>query len=88
MAFDQESYEGVDYSEMTAELKSMLDALNASDTDCLIIDLRRNGGGSPFMVGAVTSLFAPEGEHVISYTARINETEVRYERDGDGKYIP
>ncbi|MBR3305642.1 MAG: hypothetical protein IKI75_00140 [Lachnospiraceae bacterium] len=87
MAYDMASYTGADYSEMTEELRAMLDALNEGGVERLIFDLRMNGGGSPFMVGAVVSLFAPEGEHVISYNAQINEKEVRFERGADGKYI-
>ncbi|MCR4640500.1 MAG: hypothetical protein K5697_00540 [Lachnospiraceae bacterium] len=87
MAYDMESYSGDDYSEMTKELRVMLDALNECGAERLIMDLRMNSGGSPFMVGAVAALFAPEGEHVISYNAQINEKEVRFERGSDGKYI-
>lgn len=87
MAYDMESYYGDEYSEMIKELRVMLDALNECKAERLIIDLRMNSGGSPFMVAAVAALFAPEGEHVVSYNARINEKEVRFERGADGKYI-
>ena len=39
------------------------------------------------MVGAVVQLFAPEGEHLISYSAVINEKTATYERGADGKYV-
>ena len=87
MAYDTETYLGDDYSEMTKELRTMLDTLEDNKTERLIFDLRMNSGGSPFMVSAVVALFAPKGEHVINYTAQINEKEVRYERGEDGKYI-
>ena len=87
MYYDTETYSGSDYSEMTEELRAMLKALDDSEVERLIFDLRRNGGGSPFMVGAVISLFAPEGEHVMCYNAQINEEKVRFDRGSDGKYI-
>ena len=87
MMYDLAAYSGDDYSEMTEELRLMIDALDQSDVERLIFDLRMNGGGSPFMVKAVAELFAPKGEHLLSYNARINEHEVRYERGADGRYI-
>ena len=87
MAYDMETYDGADYSEMTEELKGMISTLKESDVDRLIIDLRMNGGGSPFMVASMVSLFAPEGEHVLSYTAVINEKTASFDRGPDGKYI-
>ena len=87
MMYDIAAYTGDDYGEMTEELRLMMDALDQSDVERLIFDLRRNGGGSPFMVKAVVELFAPKGEHLLSYNAQINEKEVCYERGADGRYI-
>ena len=87
MAYDTKSYEGADYTEMTEELRQKVLEYRDKGYKRLIIDLRRNCGGSPFMVGAVVQLFAPEGEHLISYSAVINEKTATYERGADGKYV-
>ena len=39
------------------------------------------------MVMGVVKLFAPEGNHVDSYTARINKEAACFERGADGKYV-
>ncbi len=87
MAYDAKSYAGSDYTEMTEEVRQKVLEYRDKGYKRLIIDLRRNGGGSPFMVGAVVQLFAPEGEHLISYSAVINEKTATYERGTDGKYV-
>ncbi|MBR1598659.1 MAG: hypothetical protein IJ661_07115 [Lachnospiraceae bacterium] len=86
MAYDQASYSGSDYSKMTDEVRSKLSEEKARGVKNIIFDLRQNGGGSPFMVTGVASLFAPEGEHIYSYCSIINEKTASYERNGDGKY--
>ena len=66
----------------TADVSSV--AANAfnllSNTDALIIDVRRNGGGSPHMVAQVTSyLFGPEPVHLNSlYWRPDNRTDDFY----------
>ncbi len=87
MAYDMASYSGSDYSQMSLEIRQMIDTWKENNVNTLILDLRKNGGGSPFMVAGVTSLFAPEGEHVLCYTSVINEEKVCFERGADGKYI-
>lgn len=87
MAYDSKSYEGSDYTAMTEEVRQKVLEYRDRGYKRLIIDLRKNGGGSPFMVGGVIQLFAPEGEHLISYSAVINEKTATYERGADGKYV-
>ena len=87
MAYDLKSYEGSDYTAMTEEVRQKVLEYRDKGYKRLIIDLRKNGGGSPFMVGGVVQLFAPEGEHLISYSAVINEKTATYERGADGKYV-
>jgi hypothetical protein len=50
------------------------------NTDALIVDLRRNGGGSPFMVAQVSSyLFGPDSVHLNSlYWRPANRTDDFY----------
>ncbi len=87
MAYDMKSYKGTDYSRMTDELRDQLLAYRDEGVDHIVLDLRRNGGGSPFMVMGVAKLFAPVGVHTESYTAVIDEKTACYRRGADGKYI-
>ena len=86
MAYDTKSYSGADYTAMTDEIRENILAYKEKGLKRLVIDLRRNGGGSPFMVKGVVCLFAPKGEHLLSYTTVINEKTASYERGADGKY--
>lgn len=86
MAYDQDTYQGVDYSEMTDKLRGEVLALKESGVKNLIFDLRSNGGGSPYFVEGIAKLFAPVGEHLTYYNAVINEDTATYERNAAGKY--
>lgn len=48
-----------------------------ADTDALIFDLRRNGGGSPFMIGILSSYLFTEVVHLNDFYVR--ETDSRRE---------
>ena len=48
-----------------------------ADTDALIFDLRRNGGGSPFMIGILSSYLFDEVVHLNDFYIR--ETDTRRE---------
>ena len=48
-----------------------------ADTDALIFDLRRNGGGSPFMIGILSSYLFTEVVHLNDFYIR--ETDTRRE---------
>lgn len=48
-----------------------------ADTDALIFDLRRNGGGSPFMIGILSSYLFNEVVHLNAFYIR--ETDTRRE---------
>ncbi|MBR6223246.1 MAG: hypothetical protein IKQ71_07395 [Lachnospiraceae bacterium] len=86
MAYDLESYDGTDYTEMTEEIRKKLLDYKDKGVKNIIFDLRRNSGGSPFMVTGVTKLFAPLGEHTYCYSAKINEKTACFDREADGKY--
>lgn len=86
MIYDQQTYDGVDYTEMTNELRDKVIALKKSGVKNLIFDLRRNGGGSPYFVEGIACLFAPEGEHLTYYSSVINENTATFERGADGRY--
>lgn len=87
MAYDQETYSGTDYTEMTDKLREEVTALKKEGVKNIIFDLRSNGGGSPYFVEGIACLFAPKGEHLTYYSAVINEDTATYERGEDGKYI-
>lgn len=49
-----------------------------SNTDALIIDLRRNGGGSPAMIQLITSyLYGPEPVHLNNFYNRANDEQTQ-----------
>lgn len=86
MAYDEKTYTGSDYSEMTDKLRDEILGLKESGVKKLVFDLRSNGGGSPYFVEGIAQLFAPKGEHLTYYSAVINEETATYERDENGKY--
>ncbi len=86
MIYDQETYEGTDYTEMTDDLREKILALKEAGVKNIVFDLRKNGGGSPFFVEGIACLFAPKGEHISYYSAVINEETGTFERGEDGKY--
>ncbi|MBR5421564.1 MAG: hypothetical protein IK115_10480 [Lachnospiraceae bacterium] len=87
MAYDTKSYDGADYTAMSEEVRSKVLEYREKGYKRMILDLRKNGGGSPFMVGGVVQLFAPKGEHLVAYSTKINEKTASYERGSDGKYV-
>lgn len=87
MAYDQNTYNGTDYSEMQTKLREEIEALKAEGIKNIVFDLRDNSGGSPYFVNAIAAFFSPEGEHITYYNAVINEKTASFERDADGKYI-
>ena len=86
MAYDMNTYDGADYSEMTNKLREEVLAYKEAGIKNIVFDLRSNSGGSPFMVQGVAQLFAPEGEHSTYSSAEINEDTATFERGADGKY--
>jgi retinol-binding protein 3 len=70
-------FDTADVSEVAANAFTLL-----GNTDALIIDVRRNGGGSPFMVAQVSSyLFGPDSVHLNSlYWRPGNRTDEFYTR--------
>jgi carboxyl-terminal processing protease len=53
--------EGGDYKSTTRDVKKLLDGFNAKGVDALILDLRKNGGGSLTEAINLTGLFIDEG---------------------------
>lgn len=86
MAYDADTYAGVDYTEMTNKLREEILAYKEAGIKNIIFDLRANSGGSPWFVMSVAGLFAPEGEHVESYSTVIDEKSATFKRGADGKY--
>ena len=86
MAYDMNTYDGADYSEMTNKLREEVLAYKEAGIKNIVFDLRSNSGGSPFMVQGVAQLFAPEGEHSTYCSAEINEDTATFERGADGKF--
>ena len=86
MSYDQQSYDGTVYDEVTDRLREEVLSLKEVGVQNLIIDLRSNLGGSPFFVSAVAKIFAPKGEYLTYYNAVINEKTGGFERDADGRY--
>ena len=86
MSYDQQTYGGTDYQELTEKFREEVLALKEAGVKTLIFDLRSNCGGSPYFVEAIAKLFAPKGEHLAYYSAVINEKTASYERGADGKY--
>ena len=86
MAYDQESYNGSDFTFVSDEVREKVKALKEAGVKNIIFDLRSNGGGNPYFVEAVAQIFAPKGEHITYYNAVINEKTATYERNADGKY--
>ena len=50
-----------DFKSTTRDVAKLLDDFNAKDVDALILDLRRNGGGSLTEAINLTGLFIDEG---------------------------
>ncbi|MCR4648281.1 MAG: hypothetical protein K5776_04300 [Lachnospiraceae bacterium] len=87
MQYDTQSYAQPDeYATMIEQLEKEVIALKESGIKNIIFDLRSNTGGDPFFVQSVAGLFAPEGENVNVYTAKINEKTAKFDRGEDGKY--
>ena len=86
MSYDIKSYSGSDYSQMMDELRPKILEYRERGMKNLIIDLRKNTGGSPYMVAGVATLFAPAEEFPYYYSAVLNEKTGIFERGEDGKY--
>lgn len=67
---DLRSFQGTEYAGETAVAAMKF----LSNTDALIIDLRKNGGGSPQMIQLISSyLFGPEPVHLNTFYRRATE---------------
>ena len=86
MIYDEKTYNGSDFSEMTDELREEVLRMKSQGVKNIIFDLRSNSGGNPYFVEGVVKIFAPVGEHLTYYNAVINEKTATYERGEDGKY--
>ncbi len=87
MIYDYKTYEGVDFDVVSNQIREDVLAYKEAGVKNIIIDLRANSGGSPYFVQAVAKIFAPKGEHLTYYSAKLNEKTATFERGEDGKYI-
>lgn len=87
MMQDTKTYGTSDYSELKESVRTSLEDYKNKGYDKLVIDLRSNGGGDPFMDLAIVSLLAPEGEHYYCSTGVVNEDTNRFIKDENGDYI-
>jgi retinol-binding protein 3 len=55
----------------------------AADTDALIFDLRRNGGGSPFMIGILSSYLFTEVVHLNDFYVRETDSKREFFTSAD-----
>lgn len=88
MAYDGRSAENEDYTEMKNAIENSLFEYNERGFENLIIDLRRNGGGSGIMVRTLAEIFAPEGEHYYCTDGKWDEKKKCYAVDENGSFIP
>lgn len=63
MAYDADTYESTDYSELEGKVKRALASYQEEGVKNIILDLRCNSGGSPHMVMTIAKLFDTEEEH-------------------------
>lgn len=88
MMFDSESANNGEYSAMQQELETKVKELKEAGKSNLILDMRRNEGGDPYMIKSIFAVFAPKGEHEQLYTAKYDEKKNGYVFDGKGRMIP
>lgn len=88
MMFDSESANNGEYSAMQQELETKVKELKEAGKSNLILDMRRNEGGDPYMIKSIFAVFAPKGEHGQLYTAKYDEMKNGYIFDGKGRMIP
>lgn len=65
---DMRQFADIDFDDPNDPARRTIDAALAfvAGTDAVIIDLRDNGGGSPAMVGYLTSAFTPKGADIFN----------------------
>lgn len=88
MMFDSESANKGEYSAMQQELETKVKELKEAGKSNLILDMRRNEGGDPYMIKSIFAVFAPKGEHEQLYTAKYDEKKNGYVFDEKGRMIP
>ncbi len=77
-----------DFESFKSRISNTLYAFKEEGVENIVIDLRGNGGGSGYMVMAMASLFAPEGEHYYATDGLWNDELGSYVTDPEtGKYL-
>lgn len=90
MSYDSKSYASDKpsaYTEMTDQLKMQIQEYMDGGVQDYVIDLRNNSGGSPHMVNAMMSLFAPEGNYPMIYDGVWDDDAKCWKTDENGKYL-
>lgn len=87
MAYDNKTYSGTDYSEMKNQIKDYILQKKANGLKNIVIDIRTNNGGSPYLCEAIAELVAPEGEYFHCYDAEWDDLKKCYKRDENGNYV-
>lgn len=87
MAYDSKTYMSTDYSEMKTQIKNYILQEKANGMKNIVIDIRGNNGGSPYLCEAIAELVAPEGEYFHCYDAEWDDINKCYKRDENGSYI-
>lgn len=88
MMFDSESANKGEYSAMQQELETKVKELKEAGKSNLILDMRRNEGGDPYMIKSIFAVLAPKGEHEQLHTAKYDEKKNGYVFDEKGRMIP
>lgn len=87
MMQDAKTYGNSNYSDLKNIFTAGLEQYKAEGCDTLVIDLRGNGGGDPFMTLAFASAIAPEGEHYYCSTGVIDDETLEFVKDENGRYV-
>lgn len=88
MMYDSKSYEDGDHSRMEEEIRQQLEGYKEKGVNKIIIDLRSNGGGSPYFIMTLAKLLAPKGEYTYCKEALWNDETKEYTIDPvTGKYL-
>ncbi|MDO5155392.1 MAG: S41 family peptidase [Eubacteriales bacterium] len=88
MVYDTESAHSGDYGGLESELRQGLMEYKNKGYTRLILDVRGNNGGSPFMIITIAKLLAEQGEHFYVNSGVIDEQTGLHKIDEKtGKYL-
>lgn len=87
MAYDSDTYTSTDYSKMKNELKEYILNAKKEGMKNIILDIRTNNGGDPYLCDAVAELVAAKGTYFHAYDAVWDFDNKCYAKDENGNYI-